>query len=146
MRVFRIAAIAAPLVGAVLVFPMISKGHVDRPSDECEFAGGLVLTEEWRYAPPETSPADRLIAIPSSVARHPQAGVYVADALGPAVLHLGLDGEFIRRIGRSGEGPGEFQVPTIVRATDLGFAVYDQFAGISFFDTAGGFQRIAIQG
>ena len=109
---------------------------------ECELAGGLALTEEWRYAPPETSPADRLFAMPSSVARHPQAGVYVVDALGPAVLHLSLDGEFIRRIGRSGEGPGEFQVPTIVRATDQGFAVYDQFAGISFFDTAGGFQRI----
>lgn len=109
---------------------------------ECESAGGLALTEEWRYAPPETSPADHLFAMPSSVARHPQAGVYVADALGRAVLHLSPDGEFIRRIGRSGEGPGEFQLPTIVRATDQGIAVYDQFAGISFFDTAGGFQRI----
>lgn len=43
--------------------------------EECESAGGLALTEEWRYAPPETSPADRLFAMPSSVARHPEAGV-----------------------------------------------------------------------
>ena len=141
MRVLKIAAMVTPMVALVLAFSMITSGKPLWDSDECEFASGLTLIEEWRYAPPETSPGDHLIGLPSSVARHPEAGVYVVDPLGRAVLHLSLDGEFIRRIGRSGEGPGEFQLPMIVRATDQGIAVYDQWAGISFFDTAGSFQR-----
>ena len=141
MRVLKIVAMVTPMVALVLAFPMISSGKPLWDSDECEFASGLTLIEEWRYAPPETSPGDHLIGLPSSVARHPEAGVYVVDLRGRAVLHLSLDGEFIRRIGRSGEGPGEFQLPMIVRATDQGIAVFDQWAGISFFDTAGSFQR-----
>ena len=136
------AAAAAPLVALVLAFPTIPNGTFTGASDECELAGGIELIEQWRYAPPETGPADRLLGLSSSIARHPEAGVYVVDLLGRAVLHLSLDGDFIRRIGRSGEGPGEFRSPTIVHATDAGFAVLDRLAGISLFDTVGDFQRI----
>ncbi|MCY4573897.1 MAG: 6-bladed beta-propeller [Gemmatimonadetes bacterium] len=142
MGTHKIAAMATPLVVLALPFPTISNETIVGASDECEFTGGLALTEEWRYAPTETSPSDHLIAVPSSVARHPEGGVYVVDVLGRAVLQLSLDGDFVRRIGRSGEGPGEFRSPMIVRATDQGIAVYDPWAGISFFDTAGSFQRI----
>lgn len=136
------AAAAAPLVALVFAFPMISNGTFNQASEVCEFAGGLALTEEWRYAPPETSPHDRLIGLLSSITRHPESGMYVVDLRGRSVLHLSPDGDFIRRIGRSGEGPGEFRSPTIVRATEQGFAVFDRLAGISFFDTTGSFQRI----
>ena len=115
MRVLKIAAVATPMVAFALVLPTILGGKLIGASDECELSGELALTEEWRYAPPETSPYDRLIGLSSSVARHPESGVYVVDLLGSAVLHLSLDGDFIRRIGRRGEGPGEFQSPTIVR-------------------------------
>ena len=142
MRVLKIATVATPAVAFVVGLPTISNGKLIEASQECEFSGELSLTEEWRYAPPETSPDDRLFALTSSVARHPESGVYVVDALGTAVLHLSLDGRFIRRVGRAGEGPGEFRLPTIVRTTERGFAVFDRFAGISFFDTAGNFQRI----
>ena len=142
MRVLKIAAMVTPTVALVLAFPMISSGKPLWDSDECEFAGGLTLIEEWRYAPPETSAHDRLIGLSSSVTRHPEAGVHVVDLLGRSVLHLNLDGDFIRRLGRRGEGPGEFESPTIVRATDHGVAVFDRLAGISFFDTTGIFQRI----
>lgn len=136
------AAAAAPLVALVLAFPTISNGTFIGALDECELAGGLELIEEWRYAPPETGPADRLLGMSSSIARHPEAGVFVVDLLGRAVLHLSLDGDFKRWIGRSGDGPGEFRSPTIVRATDAGVAVLDRLAGISLFDTVGDFQRI----
>ena len=142
MRVLKIAAVATSMVAFVLVLPTILGGKLIGALDECEFTGELALTEEWRYAPTETSPSDHLIGLPSSVARHPEGGVYVVDVLGRAVLQLSLEGEFVRRIGRSGEGPGEFRSPMIVRATDQGIAVYDPGAGISFFDTAGSFQRI----
>ena len=136
------AAAATPLVALILAFPMISNGTFNEASEVCEFAGGLALTEEWRYAPPETSPHDRLIGLLSSITRHPESGVYVVDLRGRSLLHLSPDGDFIRRIGRSGEGPGEFRSPTIVRATEQGFAVFDRLAGISFFDTTGSFRRI----
>lgn len=113
-----------------------------RGSAECEFAHGLTLIEEWRYAPPETSGYDRLIGLPVWITRHPEAGVYVVDLLGRSLLHLSPGGDFVRRIGRQGEGPGEFRSPTMVRATDRGFAVFDRLAGISFFDGSGAFRRI----
>ncbi|MDE2679676.1 MAG: 6-bladed beta-propeller [Gemmatimonadota bacterium] len=136
------AAAATPLVALILAFPMISNGTFSETSEVCEFAGGLALTEEWRYAPPETSPYDRLIGLLSSITRHAESGVYVVDMRGRSLLHLSLDGDFNRRIGRSGEGPGEFRSPTIVRATEQGFAVFDRLAGISFFATTGSFRRI----
>ncbi len=142
MRVHKIATVATPVVAFVLALPTILNGRLIDVSQECEFSGELSLTEEWRYAPLETSPDDHLIGLPSSVARHPESGVYVVDVLGAGVLHLSLDGQFIRRVGRSGEGPGEFRWPQIVRATEQGFAVFDAYAGISFFDTVGNFQRI----
>ena len=142
MRAFRVAAAATPLVALVFAFPMISNGTFNEATEVCEFAGGLELIEEWRYAPPETSSHDRLIGLLSSITRHPESGVYVVDLRGRSVLHLSPDGDFIRRIGRPGEGPGEFRSPTIVRATEQGFAVFDRLAGISFFDTTGSFQRI----
>ena len=111
--------------------------------DDCRMAGGFELIEEWRYLPPETSAPDRLIASAASAARHPGTGIYVVDQLGHSVLQLSLGGDFIRRIGRVGQGPGEFRFPIKVRATDDGFAVLDRSAGISFFDTDGIFQRTA---
>lgn len=102
----------------------------------------LELIEEWRYLPPETSPSDQLIALTSSVARHSNAGIYAADLLASSILHLSLDGSFIQRIGRRGEGPGEFRSPTVVRATDNGLAVLDRSGRIGFFDTMGLVTRI----
>ena len=72
MRVLKIAAVATSMVAFVLVLPTILGGKLIGALDECEFTGELALTEEWRYAPTETSPSDHLIGLPSSVARHPE--------------------------------------------------------------------------
>ena len=56
MRVLKIAAMVTPMVALVLAFPMISSGKPLWDSDECEFASGLTLIEEWRYAPPRNQP------------------------------------------------------------------------------------------
>lgn len=135
-----IAVLAA--MASTTFSPLESKRDDSRGSAECELARGLTLIEEWRYAPPETSDYDRLIGLPVWITRHPEAGVYVVDLLGRSLLHLSPGGDFVRRIGRQGEGPGEFQSPTMVRATERGFAVFDRLAGISFFDSSGAFQRM----
>lgn len=125
------------LFSPVLGFPMILGAQVAGDSDQCGITGGLELREEWRYFPPEASTADRLIGWSSWVTRHAEGGIYVADELGHSILHLSLGGEFIRRIGRKGEGPGEFDSPMVVRSTENGFAVLDLAGRVSFFDTAG---------
>lgn len=83
------AAAATPLVGLVFAFPMISNRTFNEATEVCEFAGGLELIEEWRYAPPETSHHDRLIGLLSSITRHPESGVYVVDLRGRSV-HLAV--------------------------------------------------------
>ena len=125
------------MVAVILTFPMVLGGTSARDAEDCGLAGEFEFIEEWRYLPPETSAPDRLIGVASWVTRHPKAGIYVVDQIGHSVVQLSLGGDFIRRIGRSGQGPGEFRLPTIVRATDNGFAVLDRSVGISSFDTAG---------
>ena len=63
MGTHKIAAIATPLVALALAFPTISNETIVGASDECEFTGELALTEEWRYAPTETSPSDHLYRV-----------------------------------------------------------------------------------
>lgn len=41
----------------------------------------------------------------------PDGSIYVADARTAGILHYGVDGRFIREIGRAGKGPGELRRP-----------------------------------
>lgn len=132
---------ATPLVVMILPFVVSNGGDSVGSSDECGITGEVEFIEEWRYSPPETTASDQLIAQASWVTRHSTAGIYAADPMSNSIVQLGRDGDFIRRIGRRGEGPGEFQMPTVVRATDNGIAVLDQSASIKVFDTAGVVQQ-----
>lgn len=51
--------------------------------------------------------------------------VYVLDSRAPAVRKFTLDGEFETDLGRDGQGPGEYQRPTYVRAAGDTIAVWD---------------------
>jgi streptogramin lyase len=56
----------------------------------------------------------------------PDGTVYVLDGSAMAVRVFGPRGEFLRSIGRGGEGPGEFRRPMqIIIAPDGGLWVYD---------------------
>lgn len=68
---------------------------------------------------------------------------WVFDAGSSSIFLFGPDGALIRRIGREGSGPGEFQQNggMVVRA-DNGLVQWDsRNARISFFDSAGSFER-----
>ncbi len=128
---------ATPMGAVVLAFPVSFGGESLGDLDECGITGEVELIEEWRYLPPETAASDRLMALAVWATRHPTAGIYVADAMSNSIVHLGLDGGFIRQIGRRGEGPGEFGTPIVVRARKNEFAVLDHSASINVFDTTG---------
>ena len=62
---------------------------------------------------PDVSGADdRTFHMPTDVAFAADGSVYVADGYGNSrVVHLDLDGRFIRAWGRRGSAPGEFDTP-----------------------------------
>lgn len=55
----------------------------------------------------------------NDVTTSPGGDIYVLDTGGRAVKVYGPTGRFIRRFGRSGGGPGEFQMPTSIRVDSL---------------------------
>lgn len=55
----------------------------------------------------------------NDVTTSPGGDIYVLDTGDKAVKVYGPTGRFIRRFGRSGGGPGEFQLPTSIRVDSL---------------------------
>ena len=67
-------------------------------------------------------------------------GLAVANAGATEVLLLAGDGSLARRVGRQGEGPGEFMEVTSLVKTPAGFLMYDARLGrINEFTEAGDF-------
>jgi hypothetical protein len=55
----------------------------------------------------------------NDVATSPSGDIYVLDTGDKAVKVYGPTGRFVRRFGRAGGGPGEFQMPTAIRVDSL---------------------------
>lgn len=75
-----------------------------------------------------------------SVRIHEQGSLAVADADGVGVYFVSRDGETVRKIGREGEGPGEYRRPVDVShwGPEGGVAVADQAANsLVLFDQLG---------
>jgi hypothetical protein len=51
----------------------------------------------------------------TAVAEDAQRRIWVADRIGSTVRVYGADGRFLRRVGREGDGPGEYRWPVDVR-------------------------------
>lgn len=72
----------------------------------------------------------------------PDGDVYVADYGFKHVLAVAPDGTLRRTIGREGAGPGEFQMPYVVRASRDSVWVFDAGGDrVQVFDTAGAVAR-----
>ncbi len=65
------------------------------------------------------------------IAADPEAGiVYVLDETAARVLAFGVDGRFLRQVGRKGQGPDEYQDPTAITVDDDGnLVVFDPGTG-----------------
>lgn len=70
----------------------------------------------------------------------PVGTLLLTQSLSQEVLEVDIDGEVVRRLGRRGQGPGEFQGPTKIFATDESFFVWDiALRRMSEFDYSGNF-------
>ncbi len=80
---------------------------------------------------------------PVSATRLADGRTLVVDAFGQNVAMFDENGQLVRRIGRAGSGPGEFQVPNWVEECEPGkIFVSDAVNGrITVLDTAGNLVR-----
>jgi len=70
-----------------------------------------------------------LISHPTDIAVAPDGEVYVADYQSDRILRLNPREDLVQTIGRTGDGPGEFDGPTAVRATASAVWVVDRGNG-----------------
>lgn len=76
-------------------------------SDQPVDSGRITLVRERDLQPPELDPAELLE--PQDVAVADDGSVLVVDTKPTVIKVYGPDGRFLRSIGRSGSGPGEFR-------------------------------------
>jgi len=73
------------------------------------------------------------------IAADPQGNIYVDDMSNGRIQVFDLQGAFLRTIGRPGQGPGEFEYPTLIRfgGPNGHIHVMDRFRRINLFDGRG---------
>lgn len=85
--------------------------HNIKPASE-KPAAGLVFVRKIGELEPKDS--NYMFLRPLSVAEDDEGNIYVLDTKDFCVKKFGADGTFLRRFGRQGQGPGEFQYPMTV--------------------------------
>jgi len=124
------AAIAAPHAE-----PLAAQSSTTLPNSTCE----------WKLSEPQAITnivgSDSLWfgRIGGFAAAESSQVLFVSDVLQHQVLRIDLSAKRFSRIGRDGEGPGEFRVPTVIAvASDTSFWVYDGVLHrLSHFDSDG---------
>jgi hypothetical protein len=84
--------------------------HMMNPSQPIETPVSLKLEELWRVSGDESE--DFLFGVLIQIASDDQGNIYVLDSQLHQVMVFTSKGEYIRSIGRQGEGPGEFNRPS----------------------------------
>lgn len=85
--------------------------YVMNPAAAAEPASEMVLEERWRLGG-DTDDEDEFFGILTHIMADAGGNVYLLDAQLHQVNVYTRDGEFLRAIGREGEGPGEFRRPS----------------------------------
>lgn len=100
-------------------------GQVDvEPSDQFE------LTEVLSIGDDEDAPLEYLFSSPQRVRTDADGRIYVAELRTDSVRVFGPNGDYLGALGRSGEGPGEFQdLRTIALDAEDRLVTYDRMLG-----------------
>ena len=144
--VSTLAALATSLVSTP---PLPAQQVIELPAEDRRldadfeevFRVGAIAGEPWE-----------MLGTVRSVAFDARGNLYLFDGIGgvtgpgldPRILVYDANGAFVREFGRSGEGPGEFNVPsTMVVMRDGTTAVADiGHRAYQLFDESGGFVRM----
>jgi hypothetical protein len=85
--------------------------HVKNPAEPMQEPMTVELEELWRIGG-DTDDPDEFFGVIAEVLTDPDGNVYLLDAQLSEVKVYSADGEFLRVMGREGEGPGEFRRPS----------------------------------
>lgn len=126
--------------GLVTVFDSTADSIFARTNGQVPVTALRTLVAEMRIAPgmDDTS----LFADVSTVVVDQLDRMWVYEFQGRRLFLFDSSGQLVRRIGRRGQGPGEFSSGNgMVALADTGLAFLDaQNARVSFFDASGGFR------
>ncbi|MFH1754456.1 MAG: 6-bladed beta-propeller [Candidatus Latescibacterota bacterium] len=101
--------------------------HVLNPNKAVEPAKTVELKELWRVGG-DTDDEDEFFGVIGTILTDKKGNVYLLDSQLSQVKIFSQSGEFIRNIGREGEGPGEFRSPTGMFFTEAGLLGVMQIA------------------
>ncbi len=93
--------------------------HMMNPADPKEEATTAELEELWRIGG-DTDDEDEFFGVIVQIMADRAGNICLLDAQLAEVKIFSADGDFIRSIGREGEGPGEFRLPMSMFFTDDG--------------------------
>jgi hypothetical protein len=102
----------------------------------------LRLETDVRLVSGAGGPADTTFLVVADGAMGPNDEIYLADPTAPGVYVFDVRGSFVRRIGRAGDGPGEFRWPvTIGLLRDTLWVGDPTTQRVSLFTASGAFVR-----
>lgn len=84
----------------------------------------------------ENGDPDYILGWPVNPTHSPEGNITFVDRMKHAVFIYAPDGTFVRSIGREGEGPGEFQMPTGVAFRSDGSLLIRDGNSITLFDSS----------
>jgi sugar lactone lactonase YvrE len=103
----------------------------------------LYVIEPWSNEAQEV-PLEAVVSQPTGIALDPPSGrIYMVDTGSHEVKIFARDGALLRRIGRRGTGPGQFNFPTMAWMSDKGELLVADSLNFrtQVFDTEGNFIR-----
>ncbi|MCK4303327.1 MAG: hypothetical protein KAY24_03735 [Candidatus Eisenbacteria sp.] len=112
--------------------------HVMNPAEPMEPPAVYELRELWRLES-ETEDGDLVFGTVNAIAEDEDGNIYLLDTQLKTVHLISPEGNYLRSIGRGGEGPGELNYPTQMFLADDGrVCILDRNAGNLTFLTRDG--------
>jgi len=112
---------------------------LDNPNYFVEFSK---VIEDIEYVPLETTEGSIINSIESAMVY--QDKIYILDMFGKSILVFYKNGDFIKRIGKSGKGPREYIAPVAIDIDQVNQLLYildDRASKFLIFDLQGNFVR-----
>lgn len=116
---------------------------VENPIQPTGKAQTITFEKEWSVGPDRSEDHYIWSGAATVAIINKDAHIFILDPGSHRIVELDEKGDFVRQIGKRGEGPGEFRILTNMSPlSDGGFVVHEYLLGstfISFFDAQGNF-------
>lgn len=134
----RSSVVSTGMLLAISSLILLGCGTDETPPELPDIEYKLVITDSIGV---EIGEDEYMFAWPENPTYSPDGDILVIDRLKHTVFVYTPDGEFVRTIGREGEGPGEFRLPSGLAFYSDGSLLIGDADGISLFDSSYEYQE-----